>query len=80
MSQFFASGGQSIGASVSPSVRPINIQDWFSLELTGLISLQFKELSFKSILQHHSSKASIHWDSVYLQSNSHMHIWLLEKQ
>ena len=79
MSQFFASGGQSIGASVSPSVLPINIQDWFYLGLTGLISLQFKELSFKSLLQHHNSKASIHWDSVYLQSNSHIHIWLLEK-
>ena len=38
MSQFFVSGGQSIGASAS--VFPMNIQDWFPLELTGLISLQ----------------------------------------
>ena len=43
MSQFFASGGQSIGASAS--VLPVNIQDWFPLELTGLISLQSKGLS-----------------------------------
>ena len=43
MSQFFASGGQSVGASAS--VLPINSQDWFSLELTDLISLQFKGLS-----------------------------------
>ena len=45
MSQFFASGGQSIGASVSALVLPMNIQDWFPLELTGWISLQFKGLS-----------------------------------
>ena len=40
MSQFFKSGGQSIGVSASSSVLPMNIQDWFSLGLTGLISLQ----------------------------------------
>ena len=40
MSQFFASGGQSTGASPSASVLPVNIQDWFPLGLTGLISLQ----------------------------------------
>ena len=38
MSQHFASGGQSIGASASASVLPMNIQDWFPLVLTGLIS------------------------------------------
>ena len=43
MSQFFTSGGQSIRASAS--VLPMNIQDWFPLELTGLISLQSKGLS-----------------------------------
>ena len=42
-SQVFASGGWSIGASAS--VFPMNIQDWFPLGLTGLISLQSKELS-----------------------------------
>ena len=44
-SQFFASGGQSIGASASASVLPMNIQDWFPLGLTGLISLLSKRLS-----------------------------------
>ena len=57
MSQLFASGGQSIGASAPASVLPMNIQGWFPLGLTGLISLQSKRL--KSLLQHHSSKASI---------------------
>ena len=57
MSQLFASGGQSIGASASASVLWMNIQHWFSLGLTGLISLQSKGLS--SLLQHHNSKSSI---------------------
>ena len=45
MSQLFASAGQNIGVSASTSVLPMNIQDWFPLGLTGLISLQFKGLS-----------------------------------
>ena len=45
MSQFFAAGGQSIGVSASASVLTKNIQDWFPLGLTGLISLQSKRLS-----------------------------------
>ena len=45
VSQLFASGGQSVGASPSASVLPMNIQGWFPLELTGLISLQSKGLS-----------------------------------
>ena len=57
MSQFFASGGQSTGVSVSTSVLPMIIQDWFPLGWTGWISLQSKGLS--SLLQHHCSKASI---------------------
>ena len=48
MSQFFTSGGQCIGASASASVLPMNIQGWFPLELTGLISLQSKGLSRES--------------------------------
>ena len=54
--QHFASGGQSIGASASASVLPMNIHEWFPLGLTGLISLLCKGLSrvfpipqFKSI-------------------------------
>ena len=53
MSQFFASGGQSIGASAS--VLPMNIQDWFPLGF-DLFSVQG---TLKSLLQHHSSKTSI---------------------
>ena len=45
MSQVFASDGQSIGVLASASVLPMNIQDWFPLGLTGLISLQSKGLS-----------------------------------
>ena len=45
MSQFFALDGRSIGASASASVLPMNIQDWFPLGLTGLISLQSRGLS-----------------------------------
>ena len=74
MSQLFASGVQIIGVSASTPVLPMNIQGWFPLGWTGRISLQFKR-TLKSLLQHHSSKASI----LSLQSNSHMHTWLLEK-
>ena len=45
MSQFFTSGGQSIGVSASTSVLPVNTQDWSPLGWTGWISLQFKGLS-----------------------------------
>ena len=53
VSSSFTSGGQSIGASASASVLPMNIQGWFPLGWTGWISLQSKSLH-----QHHSSKAS----------------------
>ena len=45
MSWLFTSGGQSIGASASASILPLNIQGWFSLGLTSLIPLQSKGLS-----------------------------------
>ena len=45
MSHFFTSGGQSIGASASASILPMNIQDWLPLGWTGWISLQSKGLS-----------------------------------
>ena len=44
MNQFFALGGQSVGTSASPLVLPMNIQDWFPLGWTGLISFQSKGL------------------------------------
>ena len=52
MSQFFASGGQSIGVSASASILPMNIQDWFPLGWTDWISLQskgFSKVSFNII-------------------------------
>ena len=58
MSQLFASGGQSIGASASTSILPMNIQDWFPLGWTGWISLQSKRLS-RVFPNTTSSKASI---------------------
>ena len=70
-SQFFASGGQSIGVSASASVLPINTQDWFSLGLTCLISLLSKGLS-KILLQHHSSKAwNLYRSALFMVQLSH---------
>ena len=54
MNQLFASGGQSIGASAS--VLLVNIQDWFPLGLTGLISLQSKTLSRVFSNKEHNAK------------------------
>ena len=48
MHQLFTSGGQSIGSSASASVLPVNVQGWFPLELTGLISLVSRRLSQES--------------------------------
>ena len=58
MSQPFASGSQNIGASASAPIFPMDIQGWFPLGWTGLISLQSKG-TLKSLLQHHSLKASV---------------------
>ena len=57
MSQLFASGGQSIGASTS--VLPMSIQGWFPLGWT--ICLLAVQGTVKNLLQHHSSKASVLW-------------------
>jgi len=78
MSQFFTSGGQSIGVSASTSVLPKNIQDWFPLGWTGWISLKSKGLSrvfSNTTVQKHQFLCS----QLSLQSNSHIHTWLLEK-
>ena len=78
MSQFFTSGGQTIGVSLSASVLPMNVHDWFPLGLTGWISLQSKGLSrlFSNtrIQKHHFFGTQ---SSLY--SHSHIHTWLLEK-
>ena len=60
MSQLFASGGPSIGASVS--VLPVNIHGWFPLESTDLIFLLSKR---QNLIQHHSLKASVLRCSVF---------------
>ena len=64
MSQLFASGGQSIGVSASTSVLPMNIQlISFRMDWLNLLAIQG---TFKSLLQPHSSKASILWCSDFL--------------
>ena len=67
----FASGGQSIGASASASVLPMNIQSWFPLGLTGLTSCPRD--SQKSLHQHHSLTISIFGAWPSLCYNSHIH-------
>ena len=76
MSQFFTSGGQSIGFSASASVLSMNIQGWFPLGLTGLISLQSKGLSrVSSTVQKHQffDVQSSLWSNLYI------HTWLLDQ-
>ena len=81
MSQFFSSGGQSIGVSASASVLLMNIQDWFHLGLTGLISSQSKELS-RTFSKYLNSKASIlQCSAFFMVQLSHPHIiWHLCQQ
>ena len=78
MSQFFTSGGQSIGVSASASIFPMNIQDWFPLGLTGLISLQSKGLS-KVFSITTVQKHQFFSTQLCLCSDSHICTWLLEK-
>ena len=63
-SQFFTSSGQSIGVSASASVLPMNIPGLisFRMDWLGLLAVQG---TLKSLLQHHSSKASILWHSAF---------------
>ena len=78
MSQFFASGGQSIRVSASASVLPMDIQDWFTLRWIGWISFQSKGLSrvfSNTTIQKHQFIGA----QLSLWFNSHIHTWLLEK-
>ena len=78
MSQLFAGGGQSIGASALASVLPMNTQDWSPLRWTGWISLQSKGLSrvfSNTTVQKHQFFSA----QPSSQSNSHVHTWPLEK-
>ena len=78
MSQFFPSGGQSIGVSASTSVLTMNTQDWTPSGWTGWISLQSKGLSRvfsnTTVQKHQFFRAQLS-----LQSKSHIHTWPLEK-
>ena len=78
ISRLFASGGQSIGASASASVLPVNIQGWFPLGLICLISLLSKGLSrvfSNTTVQKHQFFGT----QPSSQSNSHIHTWSQEK-
>ena len=78
MSWLLASGGQSIEASTSASVLPVNSQTWFPLGLTGLISLLSKGLSrifFRTTVQKHEFFGA----QPSFWSSSHIWTWLLEK-
>ena len=76
VSRLYTSGGQRIGTSSSASVLPVNIQAWFSLGLTGLISLQSKKLlrvcSSTTIQKHQFFRVQ-----PSLWSSSHIFIWLI---
>ena len=78
VSQLFAWGGQSTGASASASVLPMSIQDWSPLEWTGWISLQSKGVSrvfSNTTVQKHQFFGA----QPSSQSNSHIHTWPQEK-
>ena len=76
MSQFFASGGQSIGASAS--VFPKIVQNWFPFR-TDWFDLSAVQGTLKRLLQHHRSKHQFFGTELSLWSNSHIHTWLMEK-
>ena len=73
MNHLFSLDDQDTGASAS--VLPENIQDWAPLRLTVLIFLRYK--TFRSLLQRHSSKASILWYSALFKFSSHNCTWPL---
>ena len=76
MSQLFTSGGQSIGPSASASILPINIQSWFPLGLTGLVSLLskwFSKIIFSITVRKHqffSAQLSL-WSSFHICTWNH---------
>ena len=77
VSWLFKSGGQSIGNSVSASILLMNIQGWFPLGLTDLISLRSKGLS--RVFPRTTIQNYWFFAQSYLWSNSHICTWLLEK-
>ena len=79
VNQVFTSGGQSFGASISKSFLPMNIQDWFPLGLTGLISLLSKDSQESFFSNTTVQKHQFFSPQLSLWSSSHIHTWLLEK-
>ena len=81
MSQFFASGGQTIGVSASASVLPMDVHDWFRLGLTGWIALQSKGLSrafSNTTVQRHMHIKHIHMLYTYIHNPYiHIHIYTI---
>ena len=78
MSRLFASDVQSIGTSASATVLPMNIQGWFLLGLTSLISFQsnrFSRIFFRTAVWQYQSFGA----QPFLWSDSHICTWLLEK-
>ena len=77
VSRLFASSGQSIRASASASILPMNIQGWFPLGLTGLILLSkgLSRVFFNTAVQKHQFFGT----QPSFWSNSHICTWLLEK-
>ena len=74
MSQFFASGGQSIRVSASASLLPMNTQGLISFKMDWLDLFAVRGI-FKSLLQHHSSKVSILWCSaLFIVQLSHSYM------
>ena len=77
VSQFFPSGGPRIGVSVSASVLPMNIQDWFPFKMNWLDLLEVQGI-LKSLLQHISKASIVRCSAFFIIQLSH-HTWLLEK-
>ena len=78
ISQLFVSSGQIIGASALSSIPPMNINDWFHLWLTGLISIQstgFSRIFSNTTVQKHQ----FFYTQPSLWPNSYIHVWLLKK-
>ena len=75
VSWLFASGGQSIGASVSAPVLTMSNQGWFPLGWTGLLSKGLSRVFSNTTVQKHQFFGA----QLSLQSNSHIHTWPLEK-
>ena len=77
MSQFFTSGGQSVGVSALASVLPMSIQDWFPFWIDWL-DLLAAQGTLSSLLQHHSSKTSILQCSAFFTVQLSHPYWILE--